>query len=171
MSAVAEKIAEYYRDNLDAYNEKCDLFIEALRETGIIRRACFAAGLDRSMPYVWRANDPEFRKRWDQALEDSTDNVEESLYDMAVSRKNVVATIFYLKNNRHKYRDRVSIDIVSTQREVEDRLSVLANRLPSASTKDLISEALGLPRRNTSKASSKVVEVGVTHSRESSSSE
>lgn len=164
MSAVvSQKIRDYYVDNVDAYREKCALFIASLHEKGIVRRACADAGLDRTTPYIWRANDPEFREAWDNALEDATDEAEESLFDMATSRRNVVATIFYLKNNRHKYRDRVTIDVTGAQREIEDQLDgvrdravsdeSLRRRLPSASAKDIIADALGITRRQTTSQS------------------
>jgi hypothetical protein len=142
-ASITEKIRQYYADNVDAYREKCRLFISALQEKPNVRRACAHAGLDRSTPYVWRANDPDFRQAWDSALEDNHDEVEGSLYDMAVSGKNVVATIFYLKNNRRaKYGDRVTVDFQDQQRIVEQRLDSLRAHQPEASTKDIIRKVL-----------------------------
>ena len=131
MSAVCEKIQQYYRDNLDAYQEKCDLFIHALQEKPIIRRACIAAGLDRTTPYVWRANDPEFKRRWDEALEGGSDEVEDSLYDMATSRRNVAATIIWLKAHRPKYREEQRIIIAKEVDEAIDR-AISEHQLPAA---------------------------------------
>jgi hypothetical protein len=171
VSVAAEAIANYWESHATEATEKKSLFLEGLKEYGTVKHAAQFAQINRITAYQWRSVDPQFRQAWDAILEDVTDDVEASLYRQASSDKNVVATIFYLKNNRHKYRDRVTIDVVSTQREVEDRLSALANRLPSASTKDLISEALGLPRRNSSKASSEVVEVEVDRGSTASSSD
>jgi hypothetical protein len=150
---VTQKILDYYEANPNSANAKKQAFIEALRDKGIVRRAIDASGIDRTIAYIWRETDPEFRQAWLQALEDSTDEVEESLYDMAVSRKNVVATIFHLKGNRrNKYNDRITVDTDLLQRQVEERLERYRQQLslPPASTKDIINSVLGFTGGDTS---------------------
>lgn len=156
MSAIAEKIQAYYEDpaHLSDLTEKQTLFIEGMRLYGTVLKACEHAHLSRQVVYVWRSIYPEFRANWDAAKEDANDKVKNSLFNMAVSEKNVVATIYWLKNNCPEYRDRVQVDVISTQNEVEDRLRELTERmksmksqpdsLPSASTKEIINQAIGL---------------------------
>lgn len=159
MSAAAEAISNYWLTHATEATEKQDLFIQGLEQTGTVIHAAQFAGINRQTAYQWRNLFPEFKQRWDDTLENVTDNVERSLYNQAVSEKNVVATIFYLKNNRAKYRDRVTIDVVSTQREVEERLTELQAKLQGgeigervsslqlspapASTKEIIAQAIG----------------------------
>lgn len=91
-----------------------------------------------------------------------------------------MATIFYLKNNRHKYRDRVTIDVTGAQREIEDQLDgvrdravsdeSLRRRLPSASAKDIIADALGITRRQTT-SQSPVITVESANNSDSDSSQ
>lgn len=150
MSTAIEAITRYWETHATEATRKKTLFLQGLEESGTVKHAAEFAGINRVTAYQWRNVDLEFRRAWDAVLEDVTDNVEASLYRQASSDKNVVATIFYLKNNRHKYRDRVTIDVTGVQREVEGRVEQLLARLPSASTKDIISEALGVPRASLS---------------------
>ena len=53
------------------------------------------------------------------------DIVESTLYELAKSGKNIIATIFYLKGNRAKYKDRVAVDVNALERDVEQRLREL----------------------------------------------
>lgn len=85
---------------------KKDRFIAELRDRGSVFHACQAAGIARSQAYRWRDNDEHFAKEWEDALEDCIDTVEESLFQRARG-KDTVAAIFFLKNNRAKYRERV----------------------------------------------------------------
>jgi hypothetical protein len=172
MSAVAEKIREYYASNCTDYTEEKKLFLEGLRERGVVQGGLDLARISRTTAYMWRSLDPEFRRAWDEVKEACNDNVRQTIYQQAVSGKNALYSIFYAKHNCPEYRERVTIDVNMVQSEVEERLSVLANRLPSASTKDLISEALGLPRRSTpSSTTATAVEVEASGTSSSSSSE
>ena len=149
-----QHIVEHW--NTTDTTDKKLLFLQGLRECGTVLHAADFAQINRKTAYIWRSMDADFREAWDAALEDVTDNVERSLYRQAVSEKNVVATIFYLKANRAKYRDRLQIDVPQLQRQVEDRVSELQTKLlatatsnsPSStgSTKDLIAEVIGTRR-------------------------
>lgn len=48
-------------------------FLAALRDTGNVRAACEAVGIDRGTPYKSRDDDAEFRRRWDDTLQDASD--------------------------------------------------------------------------------------------------
>lgn len=54
------------------------IFIRYLAQTGIVGRASTAAGWPRGYAYTLRKEDPEFAKLWDQAVEFSTDALEEA---------------------------------------------------------------------------------------------
>lgn len=52
-------------------------FIAALSKSGVIGTACKYARFGRTTAYKWRDEDETFKKLWDEALEDSTDLLEE----------------------------------------------------------------------------------------------
>lgn len=151
MSAVSNRILEHLSAT-DATDLK-QLFLQGLRESGTICHAADFAGVNRVTAWRWRQLDAEFRQAWDAALEDVGDNVERSLYRQAVSEKNVVATIFWLKNNRAKYRDKLPIDLTSAQHEIEEQsrrlLGPAGDLNTTHSTKDIILEAIGIPLKRT----------------------
>lgn len=147
---VTLKISEYWKDHPEQQREKKKVFLQTLREHGTVRSAAESAHVDRRMVYSWREEDPEFRAAWDAAKEDANDKVKNSLFNMATSEKNVVASIFWLKNNCADYRDRITIDVQGLQRETEERMDLVhakleqRPRLSPASSKALINEVLGI---------------------------
>ena len=59
------------------------VFLVALRQTGVIGKAAKEAQISRNECYLLRDVDPEFRQAWDDALEDSTDSLEEAMLHRA----------------------------------------------------------------------------------------
>jgi hypothetical protein len=64
------------RDKRDRQKKK---FIETLEAQSTVLHAAKAAGISRWTAYRWRKEDPAFDSRWDQALENAVDVVENSL--------------------------------------------------------------------------------------------
>jgi len=62
-----------------------DAFIDAIRETGVVRHALRIAGVARSTAYDLRAADPGFAAEWADAVEDFKDVVEAELLRRAVT--------------------------------------------------------------------------------------
>jgi hypothetical protein len=153
MSTVAEKISAYWQSNLTDLTEKKSLFIAGMRECGTVLDAADRADISRQTAYEWRRADPGFRNDWDAAKADADDKVKRSLFNQAVSERNVVATIFWLKNNCADYRDRIQVDLQAVDKEIEDRLGELlppsqpATSLASHSTKEIIAEVLNTKRQ------------------------
>ena len=52
-------------------------FLSALSETGVVRSACDAAGIERSTAYDLRRADDTFAAEWDEALENAADLLEQ----------------------------------------------------------------------------------------------
>lgn len=78
-------------------------FCDALREVGTVQHAAARLGINRRTAYAWREADAEFAANWDAAVEDSSDVLEESLYQRALDDKGmpaVVAAIASLKARR-----------------------------------------------------------------------
>jgi hypothetical protein len=51
-------------------------FLEVFRQTGIVRAAAEAAGVDRTMAYKLRDKNPKFAAEWDKAILESTELLE-----------------------------------------------------------------------------------------------
>ena len=62
-------------------------FLLALRKRGNIKESCEKAGISREHAYDVRRNDPVFRAKWDAALEDAVDGLENQAWKMAMSTK------------------------------------------------------------------------------------
>lgn len=75
----------------------------------------------RAGPYRWRHEDPEFDSRWDEALENAVDVVENSLYQKAVSG-DTICIIFYLRPTVRSIAI-VNIDIAQVKTEIEERVA------------------------------------------------
>jgi hypothetical protein len=91
--------------------------------------------------YRWRKDDDEFAKGWDNAIEDAVDTVETSLYERALAG-DTTATIFFLKGNRAKYRDRVIIDVNKLDADIERELAAITTGSQATAFGEAESEAV-----------------------------
>lgn len=64
--------------------EKEEEFLRVVSETANISRAALMIGISRQHLYLLRDEDPEFSKRWDQAVEIGTDALEDEATRRAV---------------------------------------------------------------------------------------
>src|SRR4051812_39780158 len=63
-------------------------FLEALSAGTSIAGAAEAAGLGRATVYAWREADPDFKARWDAAVETGTDKLEDEALRRALHGTN-----------------------------------------------------------------------------------
>ncbi|BAN51110.1 hypothetical protein [Metapseudomonas resinovorans] len=63
--------------------ERRELFFQVLEDTCSPKQAAAAAGISRQTAFYHKANDPEFRSRWDKALEVALDALLEEAYRRA----------------------------------------------------------------------------------------
>jgi hypothetical protein len=68
-------------------------FLIALAESGVVAAALTASGGSRTTVYRWRADDPEFAARWDEALDIAVEVCEGELHRRSVV--GVVEPVFY----------------------------------------------------------------------------
>lgn len=88
---------------------KKELFLTALEETCSVYHASQRAGIARRTAYRWQARDKKFAAAWVDALDNSIDNLEQSLYERAM-KQDTIAAIFLLKARRPAlYSDRLRI--------------------------------------------------------------
>jgi len=84
------------------------LFLEELQLTGNVSAATAKAGLDRSLVYRRRNLNPEFREKWQNAMDQALDYLEAYLWDKAMGKETSDAgrvidekiAIFLLKAHR-----------------------------------------------------------------------
>ena len=116
-------------------------FLEGLVKKCSVYHAAQIAGISRMTAYRWRKDDLDFAGAMDSAIEDAVDTVESSLYERALAG-DTTATIFFLKGNRAKYRDRVQIDVSKLESDIERELAQLVAREEASSISETASETV-----------------------------
>ncbi|MBA3033575.1 MAG: terminase [Gammaproteobacteria bacterium] len=115
--------------------KRYNVFLAELAIDGNVTRAANATGVDRSNAYQRRLRNPDFAKRWDDAIEAATDAIEAEAHRRAVD--GVEEPIFYkgvecgrvtrysdpllialLKRHRPEYRDSGRVEIANAPGEV-----------------------------------------------------
>ena len=86
-------------------------FLNALRSGLTVTRACIEAEVAFSTVHSWRTHDPEFKAKWDEAMEQGTCRLEDAAVDRAVAGSDRLL-IFLLKGRRpEKYRRAPEVNI------------------------------------------------------------
>jgi hypothetical protein len=122
-----------YQFTGDSYTvqRKC-AFINLYREHGSIYHAAKLTPVSRKTVYNWMDVDEQFAEAVADSKEDSVDDLETSVYRRAFSDS--LLAMFYLKAHRHKFRDKVTIDVQAVDEEIRQRLSSLqSTQIPSPS--------------------------------------
>jgi hypothetical protein len=112
------------------------VFIRVLREKGVIRFAAKAAGINRATAYRWHDQDEQFREDWNSAVEDCIDRMEASVYERALKGDSLL-TMFWLKAQRPKFRDRVAVDLPTIQNQVREFIKELISQSGSGRAADI----------------------------------
>lgn len=106
------------------------LFLAALGKFPNVKVACSEAQVSRAEVYRARTRDPKFALQWEQAKQDGIDVIEAHMIEM--SRKNVVAGIFMLKNLRPEiYGENVNVNVTGSLslEEVQNARRTLKSKL------------------------------------------
>jgi len=136
--------------------KKQDVFIKWLSRKGNVSAACKKAKIDRSTAYEWRKDDPNFAKRWEEAIEIATEWMEEEARRRAadgvlqpvfqggkrvgsIRKYSDTLLIFLLKAHKpEKYRDNYHIEhagtlthehAISASNEIMGRINSIASRV------------------------------------------
>src|SRR5690242_10650815 len=109
------------------------LFLAALRNSGNIRAACQAAGINRTVAYDHRAADAGFAAAWAEALEDAVDVLEAMARKRALEMSDTLL-IFLLKSHRpHIYRETYRHELTDGQGgPLRLQVEVVGDRAPEA---------------------------------------
>lgn len=87
--------------------------LEKLSRTPIIELACKQAGIPRSTFYRWRKSDPAFAAQCDEALEQSSNlinDMAESQLISAIKERSMPAITFWLKHRHRAYAAKLQVD-------------------------------------------------------------
>lgn len=85
-------------------------FLDGLREFGTVRHASAVADISRTTAYEYRKQDAQFKSDWKDALEDTREELEKSMYQRAMDG-DTTAGIFMLKAMAPEvYRERIDVN-------------------------------------------------------------
>lgn len=86
------------------------------KNNGAYYKSCEEFGITRKTIDAWRKESPEFQEALDNIDKLINEKVEKSLLEEALEGTNVVAKIFWLKNNwRDKYGDHVEHEVTPSK--------------------------------------------------------
>lgn len=137
-------VLDYQFSGNDFTVENKRKFIEAYREEGSIHHAAIAVGISRKTAHNWINSDPQFAEAFSDCQEDTYDKAETSVFKKALAGDSLLL-MFYLKAHRHKFRDKVSIDIEGVRGEIEERMNQLQLRqLPAMTTEFLTAREIDI---------------------------
>jgi len=88
-----------------------------MTEQGNVAAGCRAAGIDRRTAYNWRADDEDFAKAWDDALQNCLDSLEGALFDRGRTQSDRAAFGMLKAHRRDVYGD--TIDITSAGQPID----------------------------------------------------
>ena len=79
-------------------------FLNALRHGLTVTRACIEAEVAFSTAHSWRSHDPEFKAKWDEAIAQGNDRLEDIALERAITGSDELL-MFLLRGRRsEKYR-------------------------------------------------------------------
>lgn len=109
-----------------------EALLEQLRKTPIIQIACEKLNISRMSFYRWKAEDPAFAKKVEEALLDGqllVNDLAESQLISAVKDRNMHAIMAWLKHHHPAYRTRVQIEgTVNTIQELSPEQKELVRK-------------------------------------------
>jgi len=130
-------LLDYSFSGDNATVERKRTFILAYRDEGSIYHAAQVTRINRKTAYRWIESDPQFAEALEDSKEDCYDKAETSVFKKALNGDSLLL-MFYLKAHRHKFRDKVSVDIDSIRDEIQEKIAKLGvdrvSQLPSATT-------------------------------------
>jgi len=84
VAAGKGRVVQVRQARSDAFTKaKQTVFLEALTETANVRQSAERADISYASAYRWRRNKPEFRARWERAVEDGYAALEAGLLERA----------------------------------------------------------------------------------------
>jgi hypothetical protein len=123
-------------------------FLEALRLTGNVSKACRVVGIDRTTPYKAREADPDLAAAWDDAIADACDELEAEARRRAMGYQKPIYWRGQIVGNSLEYSDTLLMFLLKAHRPDKFRehkqvaLEALLAQLPPAFAQE-VRRALG----------------------------
>ena len=115
---------------------KYQIVIDHYAKTGRLIRACETAGIDYTAHWRRMQSDPKYRAAIEEAEQSVAQEVEDSVYDMAIAGEGWAATLLLRRFRPQHYRERaaveISVDLVDRMKAADERLVIHANADPDA---------------------------------------
>src|SRR5262249_4897130 len=89
-------------------------FLNALRRGLSVTRACIKAEVAFSTVHSWRSHDPEFKAKWDEAMEAGTDFLEDVATERAIAGSDRLLMFILSGRRPEKYRRVPDLNINQT---------------------------------------------------------
>lgn len=89
-------------------------FLEQLAETCNVSHSARVAGMSRNAAYSWRADDAEFERDWDEAIEQAVDKLEKVAWDRASKEdggSDRMLEILLKAHRPEKYREKQALEL------------------------------------------------------------
>ncbi|HUV73849.1 MAG TPA: hypothetical protein VMW79_06045 [Anaerolineae bacterium] len=81
------------------------VFLAALRNSANVRAATQAAGIDRTTAYKARNRSQEFRRQWEEAMEDACDLLEAEAFRRAMASSDWLLRMLLSAHRPERFRD------------------------------------------------------------------
>ena len=85
-----------------------ETFLRLLADSPNVTSAAKGAGVSRSLAYLHKGRDAEFSSRWDDAISESLDRLEESAFKRANSTSDTLAILLLKSHRPDVYRETVN---------------------------------------------------------------
>jgi hypothetical protein len=122
-------------------------FLDALRDGQSVTAACIDAGFGRRTAYEWREADEDFRKAWDEAVDEGTDRMEDEAYRRAVQgTSKPVYQGKELVGHVQEYSDTLMIFMLKARRPEKFKERVSNEHSAEGSLLDLIRASMAKPK-------------------------
>jgi len=95
---------------LESNREAMDRFLDRLRQSPNVTKACKAAHIPRSTAYTWRNKWKTFADEWDEALEEAVDLLVDKAWKMALTDNERMIMFLLKAHRRDVYGDKVEVD-------------------------------------------------------------
>ena len=102
------------------------IFLQILSETGIVKRACETAGINRRTAYMARDRSKEFFAQWQEALDIAADAVEDVVMTVALGGEDINTSKWVLSRLKpERYGDKRQVDVTgATEFDVDLNFSI-----------------------------------------------
>lgn len=142
-------LSDYHFSGNEVTVQRKRVCLQGIIDNHTITHGAAEAGVSRKCVHHWINTDPQFAEAVHDAMQESTERLETSMYKRAME-KDTIAGIFLLKKYNPEFRDRVTIDIESIRDEIQQRMAQVGvsdlRQLPAIATELLGAQTVESPQ-------------------------